>query len=102
LQYFQSKNKKSFSSCIKRENLGFCVFNYLSLRVFVINHNLSLTTIEAYQNSDKGDQVEKIFRHSGRTTVVVDKQITCLMQENVNFKGFVSVNFLYFHYSIID
>jgi hypothetical protein len=34
--------------------------------------------------------------------VIIDERVTCLMPESVNFKCFVSVNFLYFYFYIVD
>lgn len=59
------------------------------LGVFLLNHIIHHQTTEVYQNSGKGDQVEELFKCSGRTTAVVGKWIACLVQENVNYKGFV-------------
>jgi len=51
-------------------------------------------TLEAYRSSDKGRSIEEFFRGSGRTTAVAGKRVTCLVQECVSHKGFVSMNTL--------
>jgi hypothetical protein len=87
---FSKKKKKCFSSCAKRESLSFYTFNCFSLRVFVVNHNLSSTTTEAYWSSNIEDQEEELLRGS-EATAVEGKWVACLGTRGVRYKGFVSV-----------
>jgi hypothetical protein len=63
-----TKKKKTefFPSCSKRESLGFYASKCISLKVFVVKHNRSSTTTEAYQSSSKGDRVEEFSKCYGK------------------------------------
>jgi hypothetical protein len=81
---------------VLKEKFVIWSFKYISLRVFVVNYNHSLTT-EVYRSFGKGDQVEELSRGSEKTTAVAGKWVTCLVQECFecfNCKGLVSINIL--------
>jgi hypothetical protein len=54
----EKKKRKFFPPCAKRESLGFYTVNCSFPIVFVVNHNLSSTTIEDYWHSGKEGQIE--------------------------------------------
>jgi hypothetical protein len=48
----------------------------------------------AYRSSSKGDQVKELSRRFWKNYCIASKWVCLLVQESVNYKGFVNVNLL--------